>query len=320
MKKEIENKYGPQSAGDNPFTKKARLLQSYYRTDILMQAEFGRGPNKNSVDKIKSVTGELTGETKPTYYGNMLVNGEDTGGNFFFHQTFQYAKERVKNKIKEETIDEYRLFNNLLSSMPLAFNLFHPLMMIKDKYPKALNQMVKDAFPHLPIIQVEEIKIEFIPTPIEQYTKDKSAMDAAIIFQDENGDKHLIGIEVKYTDSLGTNKAKDNELKFDIAKNLKQFTNDGLKIIEDGCQQIYRNYLLIEKYKMVHGMKESYSIILAPKDHPSTNKEIETLKRHLKPIFHHKIMKSDLENFIEKLELNCPDEFKEWLNKFKNAT
>lgn len=316
MKKEIVDLYGPQSSGDNLFTRKARLVQSYYRLVKLKEMEFGRGPNKNSSHKIYNDLGELTGEERPSYFGNMLVNGDKTNKNFLCEKTFQYAVNRVKKKMKEETIDAYRLFNNMLSSMPLAFNLFHPLMMIKEKYPKALNKMIQDAFPALPIYEVYDIKIEFIPTPIKDYTNDKSAMDAAIIFKDEEGNMHLLAIEVKYTDSLGTNKAKDNKLKYEIAMDLDQFTADGLKIIKDGCQQIYRNYLLTEKYRIVQGIKESYSIILAPKDHPSTNSEIETLKHYLKPVFHYKIIKGDLESIIENFELSCPPEFKNWLFKF----
>lgn len=315
-KQSVEAIFGPQCPGDNLFTKKARLLQSYYRVEKLKRKEFGRGPNKNSVHKIKNDRGELTGETKPAYYGNMLLNGDKTGDSFFFLQTFQYANERLKKKLKEETIDAYRLHNNMLSSMPLAFNLFHPLMMIKEKYPKALSKMIQDAFTALPIYEVDDIKIEFIPTPVKDYTNDKSAMDAAIIFKDEEGEKYLLAIEVKYTDSLGTNKASDNEFKFTTAKEIEQFTSEGLKIIKDGCQQIYRNYLLTEKYRLIHGIKEAYSIVLAPKDHPSTSKEIQTLKHNLKPEFHYKILKEDLEGFIEKLELSCPVEFKDWLNAF----
>lgn len=169
MKKEIEVKYGPQSTGDNVFTRKARLLQSYYRVETLKQKEFGRGPNKNSVHKIKNDKGELPEEKNPSYYGNMLLDGDKNGKNFFYPETFKYAEKRVKEKMKEETIDAYRLFNNMLSSMPLAFNLFHPLMMIKAKYPKALKKMIQNVFPHLPIHKVKKIKIEFVPTPIKDY-------------------------------------------------------------------------------------------------------------------------------------------------------
>ena len=297
----MENVYGPQSSGDNLFTRKARLLQSHYRVNNTNEA-MGTGP--------------LTSST--SHYGNMLVNGESSGKNFFFKETFEYAAKRVMEKKPAETIDAFRLFNNMLSSMPMAFNLFHPLMMIKEKYPDVINKMIQDTFPALSVFAVEDVKIEFIPTPVTNYTNDKSAMDAAVFFKDENGEQYLISIELKYTDCLGTNKAKNNLLKFEFAKNLTQFTDEGLKLIENGCNQIYRNYLLTEKYRVVHKLKDSYSIILAPAQHPSTEKEINSLKNNLKPEYHHKIMKYDLESFMNNLKKNCPDELKNWLENFYN--
>jgi len=295
------NTFGTQSKSDNAFTRKARLLQSMYRRNTLKEIECGIGPNRYSIDI----------ETKqPSKYGNMLVDGEKQNKNFFFNETFEYAKLRVAKKLKEETIDEYRLFNNMLSSQPMAFNLFHPLMMIQKKYPEVLNTMIQNTFPKLPINKVDEIKIEFIPTPIGNYTNDKSAMDAAILFSDTTGNKYVIAIEVKYTDSLGTNKASENMLKYTFAKELQQFTNEGLSLIESGCPQIYRNYLLTEKYGKIHSLKDTYSIILAPKDHPSTKSEIASLKTYLKPQYHYKLEKYDLETFVELLKVHCPNEYK----------
>ena len=301
----IKEVYGPQSSGDNLFTAKARLLQSVYRVQS-GEATMGIGPARNSADKDQS----------PTYYGNMLTDGEHSGKNFFFRETFEYAQKRVDNKKPDETIGEYRLFNNLLSSMPLAFNLFHPLMMIKEKYPDVLNQMIRDLFPELPIHQVDDILIEFIPTPTRHYTNDKSAMDAAILFSEQAKNKYIIAIETKYTDSLGLNKANDNTLKYKTATESDLFTEDGLSHIKNGCTQIYRNFLLTEKYRMVHQLKDSYSIILAPKDHPSTDGEIKSLLELLHPEYHYKLKKYAIEDFVSALGKSCPDEFQAWLKWF----
>ena len=302
----IDEVYGPQSPGDNLFTTKARLLQSVFR--VQSGEAMGIGPNQNSVGK----------DGKPTFYGNMLLEGEISGKNFFFQETYQYAKERIAKKGPDETIGEYRLFNNLLSSMPMAFNLFHPLMMIKKFFPDALNLMVKDLFPGLPVYQVDEIRIEYIPTPTTAFTNDKSAMDAAILFSDKAKNKYIIAIETKYTDNLGLNLARDNALKYKAAADSSLFTNDGLTHINKGCTQIYRNFLLTEKYRMVHRLKDSYSIVLAPKDHPSTEREIKSLIELLLPQNQYKLKKYALEDFVSALGKNCPDEYKEWLNWFYN--
>ncbi|NVN96633.1 hypothetical protein HXX01_00015 [Candidatus Nomurabacteria bacterium] len=305
-KRIIESKYGPQSSGDNTFTAKARLLQSIYRVQS-GETSMGIGPNKNSVDRSTH---------KPSYYGNMLADGEHTGKNFIFPETFKYAHERTDERKAGETIDKYRLFNNLLSSMPMAFNLFHPLMMIKEKYPDLLNCMIQDLFPELPVYKVDEIKLEYIPKPIKNYTYDKSAMDAAILFSDQLNNKYIIAIETKYTDSLGINEAKENELKILAATESGLFTNEGLEHINKGCSQIYRNFLLTEKYRLVHRLKDSFSIIMAPKDHPSTDREIKSLLKFLKPGNQYKLNKYSLEDFVSALGNNCPEEFQSWVKWF----
>lgn len=189
MKDIEDNIYGNQCGSDNAFTRKARLLQSMYRVEI--GEEEGVGPTRASKRK----------------YGNMISGGEVSGKNFLMKETFEYAKERVGNKRENETIDGFRLFNNLLSSQPMAFNLFHPLMLLLKQDPAMVTLAVRSVFRNYPVFEVTEIGLEFIPTPIENYTNDKSAMDAYIRFVDNKGGKHIIAIETKYTDVLGVNEA-----------------------------------------------------------------------------------------------------------------
>jgi len=298
--KEIEAVYGNQSSSDNEFTAKARLLQSVWRYNKGL--EIGCGPTINSLIN----------------YGNMIKGGKMNGGNFFYPETVEYAKWRVDKKLKNETIEEFRLFNNLLSSMPMAFNLFHPLMMLQARHPELLDKMIQDAFPKLPIYKVKEIGLEFIPTPIEHYTNDKSAMDAFISFWDKDGGEHIISIETKYTDSLGTNKAKDDSGKISFSIESGLFTEEGINQIKTNCTQIYRNFLLTEKYRVVKRLKDSYSVILAPKDHPTTKGEIKSLKDYLKKDYQYKLSDYKLEDFIDALKKNCPREFQDWLVWFED--
>jgi hypothetical protein len=309
--KVTESIYGKQSSSDNSFTAKARLLQSLWRVENGLQ--IGIGPNKGSVVKNTEI---------PTYYGNMIKDGESTGRNFFYSQTFEYARRRVKEKKKDETIDEYRLFNNLMSSMPMAFNLFHPLMMLHTQYPAAVDKMIQYAFPDLPICKIKEIGLEFIPTPIEHYTNDKSAMDAFITFFDKEGGEHIIAIETKYTDSLGTNSASGKgvvEKQIQLLKEMNLLTEEGLQKLESKqirFSQLYRNFLLTEKYREVNKLMNSYSIVLAPKDHPTTKNELKFLIEHL--LDEKKLSDYKLEDFVSALKLNCPVENLDWLDWFED--
>lgn len=305
--KETESIYGKQSSSDNPFTAKARKLQSLWR--VQNGLEIGIGPERNSVDR----------NGQPTYYGNMIKDGESNGRNFFYPETFAYGQWRVHTKLKDETINDYRLFNNLMSSMPMAFNLFHPLMMLHAQNPAAVDIMMQNAFPDLPIYKIKEIGLEYIPTPIEHFTNDKSAMDAFITFFDKEGREHIIAIETKYTDSLGTNKAKDDTIKIQFAIESGLFTPEGILNIKNNCTQIYRNFLLTEKFRVVNELKDSYSIILAPENHPSTDKEIASLNEFLKEEYKKlKLNKLSLESFVEKLKENCHVEYLDWLEWFED--
>jgi hypothetical protein len=248
----------------------------------------------------------------------MLVNGRKTGKNFLFPETFEYAKKRVDEKKPEETIEEYRLFNNLLSSMPMTFNIFHPLMMIKEKYPDQIAWVLDGVFPELSIEHVDDILIEFIPTPIKNYTNDKTAMDAAILYTDAEGYKYIISFEVKYTESLGTNVAHDKVSKYNIALETGLFTSLGLEKINDCCPQIYRNFLLTEKYRMVHKLADSYSVVLAPRGHPTTETEVKSLRTYLKGDYKYKIRSYALEDFMEAIYERCPHEYLEWIGNFIN--
>lgn len=298
----MNKNYGYQCISDSLFTRKARLLQSLYRMD--MNEEEGKGPSKSSKDP----------------YGNMISNGDITGKNFFLPETFQYAKERVGNRKPEETFDEFRLFNNLLSSMPMAFNLFHPLMLMLKENPVLATSVIQSSFKDFPIAKVTEIGIEFIPTPIDKYTHDKSAMDAYIKFTDCNDRAYIIAIETKYTDSLGTNEAKGIDKQKELFSTLGIFTNSFLDKIKHGevkISQIYRNILLTERYRIVENLEDSYSIILSPAKYPSTKREIQSVYKYLPDDKKYKLQALPLEDFVENLITGSPDFYRNIFIKFK---
>ena len=298
---------GPQSESDNLFTAKARKLQSLWR--VVNGLETGIGPNKKS--NYKGI---------PTKYGNIITDGEINGKNFYFPETFEYAKWRVQNRLKDETIDAYRLFNNLLSSMPMAFNLFHPLMMLKAEKPALVDQMIREAFPGISsIYRVQEIGLEFIPTPIENYTYDKSAMDAFIRYQDREGNNYLIAIEMKYTDSLGTNAASNQKHQLDVLCELELFTPEAISSIKESkikISQIFRNFILAEKYGKVHGLKGVYSVVMAPADHPTTQKEIKSLQARLNEEALKRVFVLSLEEFSTAIRVHCPGKYLKWIDWF----
>ena len=298
------------------FTLKCRELQGAYRER--MGEPMGVGPwppeNKKSRPQI-----------------NMLVDGKKTGKNFVNEFTFNYAKYRVENKQHNETIDEYRLFNNMLSSQPMAFNLFCPFrQMLEDGKVETVSNIFKAIFPDKHIGEVTEVGLEFLHKKIENYLNDCTAMDAIVRYKDTDGKPAFIAIETKYTDVLGENTSGRKTAKYDEwikrigmfkpdteaelirsakaaktakdAKELKQILK-GMKVVT----QIYRNFLLTECYGIKEGANRCYSVVLAPAQHPTTEHEVASLKDELKPEYQYKISALSLEDFIERTFKVCPE-------------
>ena len=312
----MEKKYGEEYKGDSRFVADCRKLQSNYRVEI--------------GEEIRPYT-DRYGNVH--YYGNYISNGEipkeNCWKNFLTEDAFKYAQMRTKpeNKKTYETIEKDRLFNNLLSSQPMAFNLFCPLRQMLDESREIATKVIKAVLPDYPIHKVTKVELEFIPKNYLELTGDKSAMDAIIGFEDEQGKGGFIALETKYSENLGTNAAYDidengnkkpRSQNIEAIKELKCFTPDVENSIMEGTTpltQIYRNFLLSETYGHRKGLL-SYSIILAPKRHPSTKRELESLTNGLREEYKNKIEKIDLEDFVERIISACPVEYATIFERF----
>lgn len=305
---------GEEYKGDSKFVAKCRKLQSIYRVEIGEEIH-------PYTDRYGNVH----------YYGNYISKGEvpkeNCWKNFLTEYAFKYAEDRVKCKEKYETIEKNRLFNNLLSSQPMAFNLFCPLRQMLEESPETATKVIKTALPKHPIYRVTKVDLEFIPKKHKELTGDKSAMDAIIEFKDKDGKDGFIAIETKYSENLGSNAAYDidengnkkpRSQSIEAIKELKCFTPDVENSIMEGTTpltQIYRNFLLSEMYGYKKGLL-SYSIILAPKNHPSTKRELDSLTNGLRDEYKKKIEKINLEDFVKRIISVCPEEYATIFERF----
>jgi hypothetical protein len=215
---------GPQHKGDVPFTARMRFHQSWYRANIL-SLPFGVGPTKNSKNK----------------YGNMLTeNDGNLGMNFLDQDIFQIAKERISERTG--AVGEYRLLRNMLSSMPMCFNLFGPLKKDYELATKLISVMLPGE-----VKQVTNILFEFTPTPRKEYLNDRSAFDIFIEFITPEGATAFIGIEVKLTEPFSpkvhTNPRYDYWTAMENSPWKKEYHPELLK---KDVNQLWRNHLLVQ--------------------------------------------------------------------------
>jgi hypothetical protein len=170
---------GPQYAKDNPFAARMRFHQSWYRSEFL-RVPYGTGPRPSST----------------VFYGNMLTPEDgERGLNFLTPHIFEVVKRRLA--IKKGFIDPFRLFCNMLSSQPMCFNVFGPLV-DNRKLATALMQAI------LPgeIQTVSKVLFEFAPEPARDYLNDRTAFDAFISFTRPDNQSGFIGIETKLVEAF----------------------------------------------------------------------------------------------------------------------
>ena len=160
------------------FIKQFRIHQGWWRTFVLNEME-GR-----YWDKINK---------KEASVCNRINNGEKTKKNFLSEEILTVVRDSCeKHKVeKSGIIEENRLYNNLLSSQPLAFNFFGFLKVHPDIALAFLRTLRPD------IIQVETVVFEYAP----KATSDHSAFDFGFIIRSETG-RGFWGFECKYTDTF----------------------------------------------------------------------------------------------------------------------
>ncbi len=286
-------RYGPLPCDAHPFTRKCRLLQSWYRVEVLGQAECG--PWRKGAQRV----------------GSMLVGGETSGANFLSPSAFAYAKKKVAQKKANPklTIDEYRLFNNMLSSMPMCFNLFADFRAgVRTGWPNA-GQVLAAMFAESPITQVVDVEIELIPRPTSDYTDDKTAFDAAVIFRTPAEALGLASIETKYTDQFGGNVASKQARKLEIARKLDIFGSKGYAYYEaNGFDQVARNLMLTLAYAARHDCGSAINYVLAPEADDKAPAAVGALRDRLMPAYRDSIVWLPLETVVER-GLGCADTF-----------
>jgi hypothetical protein len=120
---------------------------------------------------------------------------ERTEANFMTEAAREAARTRVENPEPKQTLDRYRLYADLLSSMPMCFNLFGALAADCSLATRA----VKTWWPDAPG-RVHKVRFEWSPgrqLP-GQYLENRSAFDVAFELALPDGTYGVIGVETKY--------------------------------------------------------------------------------------------------------------------------
>lgn len=229
------------------FQRKCRILQSMWREANGYEAGFFRGKKR----------------------GNYLLMpwAKETLNN--------YLSETIKEVVRREVINcpnngklfaNPRIFNNLLSSQPLCFNLFAELQQDLPLATEVFRRLCPGRIDVITAIEFEHSPGRGDP----KYTGDSSAFDVYVEYVNRSGENGFVGIEVKYHEHLQNRPATIKPRYFKIAEGMKCFRPECLKMLQiSPLEQIWRDHLLAGSLLNAgDGFKDGFFVFLSPKDNP----------------------------------------------------
>jgi len=274
-----------------------RFHQSWFRYAVL---GLQPGPNPHAAGKL---------------YGNMLKTEDGAEGkNFLAAEIYEVAKQRFPPD--RQIDDNGRLYNNLLGSQTMAFNLFGPL----KRKPVATELFRKlPGFPEN--VTVTDVDFEY-PLPSENPMNDHTAFDVFVRYERAGGSKGFVGIETKLTEPFSK-----QPYPFDRYAHWKEaggwWWREGAdeEFEKASYNQLWRNHLLA--FAMLHQKTPNFDEGYIAVVHPLADKEcvdaIAEYRRVLLPEGERTMLHWPLETIVGAWEeaLRDDDELHKWIELFQ---
>ena len=183
-----------------------------------------------------------------------------------------YLTPKIREIVRREVLDparnrgkryaKPRVFNHLLSSQPLCFNLFGELCDDLRLASRTLAAMTEGR-----VGEVTAIEFEWSPgRGDERYTGDRSAFDVYLRFRRDDGADGFLGIEVKYHENLDSQNNDYRPRYKDVAARMGCFREDALECLQKPgpLQQMWRDHLLAGAHADVDGFDDAIFVFLYP--------------------------------------------------------
>ena len=180
------------------------------------------------------------------YVAGSLVDLEyarRTKCNFLSKPIWEAVEARLATHQSYQMLNKARLWGDLLSSMPMCFNLFGEVHRSPDRLSNA-TKALWDGFEGTPRVEFEWSPGRCNP----RFLNDRTAFDAAIIVTSPDGRENVIGIETKYhEDSRREERPSGDRLERyrRVVSDAGIFKSGWERILGTDLQQIWRDHLLL---------------------------------------------------------------------------
>lgn len=175
---------------------------------------------------------------RPDLLPNLLTDGAK-----------EAARRRVEGRQKFQSLRADRLWADLLSSMPLAFNVFGELWAsVQGDDRRWAEEAVRSYWPAAPG-RLSGVLFEWSPGRRDRaYLGNQSAFDVALILRQGDGTKGVIGIEMKYQEWARPERNPGQEALsryIEIGEESGAVSREGaMEIVGSGLQQVWQDHLL----------------------------------------------------------------------------
>lgn len=227
----------------NDFQWRARLLRAIHRVELGFEAVVHQGARRGVLLPMPDAQEKLSGYLTDTIRAVVRREVEDP--------------QRARGKL----FGRPRIYNNLLSSQPLCFNIFGELAVELDLASRVFRNLTNER-----ICEVTGIDFEYSPgRGDERYTGDRSAFDVYVRFLGPEGTRGFVGIEVKYHENLADPAATLRNRYDEVADQMGCFVADRIPDLKkQPLQQIWRDHLLVGAHKAIDGFDDAFFAFLYP--------------------------------------------------------
>lgn len=254
---------------DSAWRAQYRLLQSWYRETVLKEPP---GLSKPGSD--------ADGQPVERLVGSMLtadaVRARPTL-NFLSPKIAAYVRSRAAEVLRAGgSIEEDRLSRNMLSSMPLCFNLFGHLRDHRAETAPVLRGLLA-----LDIATVERIDVEEAPPP-DQHLGDRTAFDAFVEYRSSDGEPGFLGVETKYTEPFSTPKYTRPSYTRLTEDPANGFRSGAAVVLEAAAtNQLWRNALLALSLRRSRPYRHGHVVVLACRGDAGAARAVAGLREQL---------------------------------------
>jgi hypothetical protein len=275
---------------DTRFRSAARLLQALWREDRDLP--------------IGNYVGE---DGKRRKLGSRISEPAGKGGgNFLTPEIAHIARRETAYREIGALIDAERLATNLLSSMPLAFNLLAP-------WGHALERASSYLIELLPAFTGSAHQLLFEHSPGRgnpKFTGDYTAFDALIRYTDFHGRNGFVALEIKYSESMREPMPELKPRYDELSDASGLFTDPAAAALRSNpLQQVWREHLLAQSMIGDGLYDEGYVVVIAPALNYHVQDAADAYYTHLREPEDGKVrfVNLTLEDVIEVIRLSDPE-------------